>query len=352
MTGPVVENDKKSNIPVLRITSTISVPLKYLSLVVLVFQTSFNVLLIRYTRSVQLPDQPIYLSSTAVLLSEVCKYFICLLVLLYQGECTREKLNNMFINWKDSIKLLVPAVLYVIQNNLLYLALTNLDAATYQVTYQLKILTTAMFSILMLNKKLDRMKWLSLLILMIGVTFVQLPDKSGKVSEDKVISIATQIAGLSAILTACVISGFSGVYFEKILKESPISLWMRNLQLAFFSIIFGIFGVLLNDFTRIQENGFFQGYNKLVFSAIFCQSINGLLIGAVVKYADNILKGFATSVSIILSSLISYFLLGDFQPSLFFMIGASGVLLATYLYSLPKPQPKFVPIIPPILTDE
>jgi UDP-sugar transporter A1/2/3 len=60
-----------------------------------------------------------------------------------------------------------------LQNNLLFIALSNLDAATYQVTYQLKILTTALFSVLMLGKKLDSCKWVSLVILMAGVSFVQ-----------------------------------------------------------------------------------------------------------------------------------------------------------------------------------
>ena len=38
-------------------------------------------------------------------------------------------------------------------------------------------------------------------------------------------------------------------------------------------------------------------------------------MAAVMKYADNILKGFATSVSIVISSVVSYFFLSDFIPS-------------------------------------
>ncbi len=83
-------------------------------------------------------------------------------------------MNNEIIQKPgETMKLLIPSGLYTLQNNLLFVALSNLDAATYQVTYQLKILTTALFSVLMLGKKLDMFKWVSLIVLMAGVSLVQ-----------------------------------------------------------------------------------------------------------------------------------------------------------------------------------
>src|SRR5690242_1413207 len=79
----------------------------------------------------------------------------------------------MFTN--ESWKLAIPALLYTLQNTLQYVAVSNLDAATFQVTYQLKILTTAMCSVLMLGRSLSSRKWLSLLVLVVGVSIVQLP---------------------------------------------------------------------------------------------------------------------------------------------------------------------------------
>ena len=49
----------------------------------------------------------------------------------------------------------------------------------------------------------------------------------------------------------------------------------------------------------------FKGYQLSVVIVVLLSSGGGLLVALVVKYADNILKGFATSVSIVVSSIIS-----------------------------------------------
>lgn len=57
------------------------------------------------------------------------------------------------------------------------------------------------------------------------------------------------------------------------------------------------------------------GEQHILNSVLCLQALGGLVIAVVIKYADNILKGFATSLSIILSALFSYFLLEDFNPT-------------------------------------
>lgn len=58
-------------------------------------------------------------------------------------------------------------------HNKLHLIGGSFPLRLHQVTYQLKILTTALFSVSMLGRRLGIYQWLSLLLLMAGVALVQ-----------------------------------------------------------------------------------------------------------------------------------------------------------------------------------
>ena len=229
----------------------------------------------------------------------------------------------------ECLKCAIPSLCYTVQNNLLYFALSHLDAVTFQVGYQTKILTTAVFSVVILNKRLSLTQWASLVILMVGVSMAQLSSAKG--SGDS--SGNSSTLGFLAVFSAAISSGFSGVYLETILKGVQTTLWIRNIQLSVFSIVLGLVTVYFSteDYQSVVDNGFFYGYTSVVWTTILLQAAGGLLVAVVVKYADNIIKGFAASFSMITSCIISIFLF-DFKPSFMFLGGAVLVNTAMYLY--------------------
>lgn len=316
--------------------STMAANMKYISLLCLVIQNATLILTMRYARTRE-GDQ--FYATVAVVMSEALKVFLCLLVILHEMNGSIFRLcaflrDSIIRQPMDTLKLSVPSLIYMIQNNLLYVAVSNLPAATFQVTYQLKILTTAMFSVTMLGKKLSKLQWFSMLLLFTGVAIVQVQTSS---KSEKVNSGIEQnrLVGLGAVIISCASSGFAGVYFEKILKESKGSIWLRNIQLGMFGILTGVCGIFIKDGKNVSENGFFFGFHSLVWVIIFNQAFGGLLVAVVIKYADNILKGFSTSISIVVSTIAAIFLF-SFNVTGMFVMGASLVILAVYLYSLPK----------------
>ena len=128
-----------------------------------------------------------------------------------------------------------------------------------------------------------------------------------------------------------------GVYFEKILKGSQMSVWLRNIQLGIYGTLIGLIGMQIKDGDKIAEKGMLFGYTNVVWIVIFMQAFGGLLVAVVVKYADNILKGFATSFSIIVSCVVSVYLF-HFQLSGQFLLGAGLVIAAIFLYGRPQKQ--------------
>lgn len=129
-----------------------------------------------------------------------------------------------------------------------------------------------------------------------------------------------------------------GVYFEKVLKSSDTSLWVRNIQMYLSGIVVTLIGVYANDGDKVLEKGFFFGYTPWVcfvvcksdrirgpsrcsaggfsfqltpfFDLSVLASVGGLYTSVVVKYTDNIMKGFSAAAAIVLSTVASVVLFG------------------------------------------
>lgn len=338
---------------------------KYIALVLLVAQTVGVVTIMRYSRMARSQSitssspgssaapvkSGLYLNTTAVFFSEVFKLVGSIVLVLHENHwkaflTLRQLYTTIFRQPKETCKIGVPAVLYTVQNNLIFIALSHISAAAYQVTYQLKILTTAILSVLLLNKELGLQKWAALLCLTIGVTITEWPSShtapsvatTGTINESITSSRSfyahNQLIGVSAVLLACVTSGFAGVYFEKMLKGATVSIWLRNVQLALFGTILAWIGVYWNDAAAVQRDGFLQGYTWIVWVVILLQSLGGLIVAAVLKYADNILKCFANALALIMSFCVGIFILKDSELTIMFLFGILLVIFSSYMYTV------------------
>jgi UDP-galactose transporter len=192
------------------------------------------------------------------------------------------------------------------------------------------------------QRKFSLKKWMSLVILTIGVSIVQI---SGSKDEGNVEESQKRFIGLIAVLCAACTSGFSGVYFEKILKGSQTSLWIRNVQMGLPSVLMAFLTIYAKDSAIVAKEGFFGGYSPIVWTVVTVQAVGGLIVAVVVKYADNVLKVFATSFSIVVSCILSAIFF-DFHASFAFMVGASLVVTATVMYSQPERKKRRKPVLP------
>ena len=315
-----------------------------ISFVALVAQTASLPLLMRYSRT----QSQAYAASVAVVCMEAIKLVTAAVMVWrendYDIRATVLRLwSATFRSPLDMGKLAVPAFLYSVQNNLQYYALSKLDAVTFSLASQSKILATAAFSVWFLHRSLRLTQWLALCLLVVGVSLVQLtgPSKSMPVPlsgrEDHGFQgspvSAELLAGTAAVLTATAISGLAGVLLESLLKDNNSTIWLKNVQLAAISGAASCV-IALTDVTIAWSHPL-DGFTWIVGVTILNQSLGGLLVAATVRYTNSIVKALGTSIAVVISTLLTHTLLQPLTDlSFLFVFGAIITLGSVVLYAI------------------
>lgn len=326
--------------------------IKAVCLVSLTFQNAAFVQIYKYSR-LGVPET-LYIPSTAVCIAEAIKVlFSFFLMVTFEkslSDVGQFFYKSVIVKPSDTLRMCIPAIAYVIMTNLSLISGANLDVITFQIINQLKIPATVFFAILLLRSNFRLLQYLSVVVLMVGAVLVQSTDIEGVRHEMyhenftvKKLMISDKTLGVVTGLAACILSGFSGVYFEKILKSHDSTVWSRNLQLSILSILPALIASFAKDWQEIREKGFFFGYNYVVWIVIFLQAFGGLIVALSVKLADNVSKGYATSCSIIVagvSSTIIFHYTFNYQ----FLAGAALVVLSVPLYTITCGEVEIEPV--------
>ena len=166
-----------------------------------------------------------------------------------------------------------------------------------------KVLGTACLGVIILKKSLRPTQWSALVLIVVGVLLSQ------NHTETRLQGMQPDvILGTVAALGVSLVSSFSGVYLELMIKSDRTSLALRNVQLAIFSIPLQIITICYVGQTLFVELCWKSWV--LALNLAFA----GLLVAAVMRFADNNLKNLAQSLATIVSALVSIPLFG-FQPS-------------------------------------
>lgn len=226
--------------------------LKYGSLLALSSLSSGLAVVMRLS---QLEAREIYLPSTVVAISEAIKLALSVLVLVNLDHRLAMETEILLLRHAETEStlvyerkagyakqicgkgsnftgLLAPAVLYAITNNLQFVAAAHLDAATYQVAYQGKLVATAILAVLVLRQKITSIRWLAIGFLTIGMCITVTPTSTQK-------SLTGNMeVGLLAVALGCLLSSLAAILVEVAMKPRPYqatelanrarNMWLRN----------------------------------------------------------------------------------------------------------------------------
>ena len=105
-----------------------------------------------------------------------------------------------------------------------------------------------------------------------------------------------------------------------IFERNEYGLAYAQVQLTLMSICtIGLYA-LWQDLDKILEFGLFYQFSYSAMFSVLNSAIGGLIVASVLKYADSVLKGYATAMSVILTGILSMMLFNTILFIISFMV--------------------------------
>jgi UDP-sugar transporter A1/2/3 len=267
-----------------------------------------------------------YDPNSAVLMTEFTKAIIAGSLLL-RTHSENPSQTKVTVD-KTAFRYAIPALLYAIHNNLVFLGLVYLDAPTYQLLNNIKIIITGLLYRAFLKKPLRMVQWIGLGVLMLGqmVATIDVTGSGGSAEKSQTFLMGVFVMGVLASM-----SGMAGVYNEFLLKGSSDSTHWQNLQLYMFSVFFCSLQFIYHRVFGSSNKGFFEGFEYMTWAVILTSATMGQAVSFVLKYTNNITNRFATAGSLLLTTFGSYVLFGtEVQVPFYLGVGLIGLAFALY----------------------
>ena len=330
-----------------------TVLLKGILLTLLVSINTTGVMVARY--ALTSPSADGLNTNRMILVTEIGK---CVASCVCETIITRGRLAESFMNSlskrpQENLKPAIPALLYLLQNILIYFAVSRVSPPLMKVLLQGKLVTTAIVSYILLGRKYRVQQYFCLFFLTVGVAIVVAEEGSFHDRDTTLPGEGSSLLwGIMAICAACLLGDVAGVYFEMVLKATstvletgqmspvrtkPISMWIRNMQLAIFTIlILFVQECWSGRFFNIEnyKEPYLRGFSGWVWLLIATRVAQSIVITAVLKYADNVLKGIAACLSLCLCAVLSSILFGTLIGSQFWF-GSLLVVLSAFVFLNP-----------------
>lgn len=303
--------------------------------------------------------------SSILVLSETTKFTVSVLFLYLESSGIRETIQTIGTNtWMDWIMFAIPAITYAVTNSLDWHVTKLVDPAMFKTLSNIKILTTSLLWWIWFRKPLSKQQIIALILLCVGVAVVTFPNQQNndylnsdhdhfdtEKTKRKTMEMVS-VTGLMMILVQSFAGAFAAVYTEAIYKKHGHlrSLHLENMSMYLFGMITNFcfhvytitsrFSVKNDDHTNKTELiidhifGLFYGFNKWCFVAIFVFSCLGLVVSAVLKRFDGIVKVLMNGAAVIISGMLNWLFL-DTYPSSYYTAGSCVVIVSILLYQIP-----------------
>jgi len=238
----------------------------------------------------------------------------------------RKEVQSIFIAYTFGL-----ALLYVINNQLAFVLYLYVDMASISMFKSFSSILSAILLWLFCERTLVREQWASIILQVVGLVIVQYDS----CRDAPFLAIKDYIT----LIVSTLITAICSVWNERLIKTYSVNMHIQNAILYTFGLTLNLtlFFFFPNLFVKNEtRKQFFEGYSLMVIAIILCNSVLGIVITFVYKYADVIVKTFSTACA---TGVLLYINVAVFKikANLTIFLGAIVIFISSYLFLLVKP---------------
>ncbi|QSZ32228.1 hypothetical protein DSL72_001801 [Monilinia vaccinii-corymbosi] len=268
--------------------------------------------------------------SLIALLSETLKLAIAAIIINHSEEelvSIRKKLNRN--SFRDILPYGIPAALYLTNNLIYFTVLPSTSPSLLQVCMLAKIPATAILHHLWIRKQGNARSWISLGLLCFGLFLFNIPS-----GDDTKGWFVAPAAGL--VIAIC--SAIASIASESLTKTG--SFWESQLWLYLWGVFFSVVSYPIATRMTIDRgpNADLSGTSTATI-AIYLSCLTsgvGLIVAAVLRKKDNLMKLVGTSISLLTIAATQYLIFPALRSSGFTTWKVTGglvVVISTGCYN-------------------
>ena len=237
----------------------------------------------------------------------------------------------------------VLATMYAINNQITFVTLTLVSPAMEKLAKSGCCLVSAIMLYFLLGRKIVGLQWVALVLQLCGQILAQdVPTSDSTIQSSSSMAPAALIFGIMAF--ALTLSSLCGVLNDKLVKTDNLSIhvinaWLYGLGFLYNAVLYNLTKLIPEWYGQEHApESFFAGYTIWTVLIVIANTLIGLAISAVYKYADAVIKTLSSGACV---ALLLVF--GSFWPNEpvghIKIIGCVIVFIGTYLYMIgPKLQ--------------
>lgn len=257
-----------------------------------------------------------------LLCTEILK---CALVYLVSNHVVHKCPSYTPFRWK----FVVNSICYMLTNTMAWWLMQNIDKSSFFLSVQHKIIWVVLLSFIILRKKYNMKQIIGALLVTFGAMISQIKE------------IAEFNTGyLHYIIIMCIISAFSGVWIELMMKKDRGDLDKPE-KLYYYlndSLHMYVIGLPLYCYSYWNSSGDHQLNIELSFLICMSHALQGMAIGSMFVYYSAVWRSIQSSFTIVILMIL------DSQMELNSFIGLFFIMLGSYCWSLKTQQMDYTKI--------